>query len=72
MEAAHLKFITDHVGADQVQQWENFFYNTLFSISDTIGRYAAGIECMILSRKKTLALNYGRTLFLATFLLVGF
>ena len=45
---------------------------TIFNIWDTIGRTAAGIKCMSLSRKATVCLNYARTIFIATFLLTAF
>ena len=45
---------------------------TLFNIFDTVGRYSAGVTCMTISRKATISLNYLRTIFILSFLLVSF
>ena len=50
----------------------NLFTLTLFNIFDTIGRFSASVKCMKLSRKASLWLNYLRSFFLITFMLVAF
>jgi hypothetical protein len=73
VEATHLQFVQNYAKTEEdARTYENFVFQTAFSIFDTIGRYAAGVPCLILSRNKTLVAVYLRTVFLATLLLVSF
>ena len=57
---------------DNEDSWFVLLTLTLFNIGDTIGRYAASVTCLQISRKPTLILNYGRTIFCVFFFLTAF
>ena len=50
----------------------NLIILTAFNVFDTLGRYLAGVKCMMLSRIKIVVLTYLRMIQLAIFLLIAF
>ena len=52
--------------------WLSLILLTTFNVMDTLGRYLAGVSCLVMSRSKTLWLTYLRTLQVGIFLLTAF
>ena len=52
--------------------WLNLVILTAFNVFDTLGRYLAGVSCMMLSPIKILVLSYLRTIQFSIFLLIAF
>jgi len=53
-------------------EWLNLFYVALFNGCDTLARTFGGFKSLFLPKAVILALTYGRSLFIATFLLSVF
>ena len=52
--------------------WHILMIQGVFNVSDTLGRYCGGLECLNLSNPKIKCLSWTRTLFIVTFFLVSF
>lgn len=52
--------------------WHILIVQTFFNLFDTIGRYAGGVPCLILSNTSIKVLSAVRTIFLVLFMLISF